>query len=386
MSGLCVLFYVPSFDLATPQYLAEAQPVLDIPSRLSALSMEQQANGGMWSASITLALDSVAAQRVYEQALGWHVSIRDIAQVPVFEGWVNRVTRNVGTLQGEHGPLQDAINRASVSYTPILDPTTSPITTGPQTVTTIADDAASQARYGIFERVISGGQLLLYGATDEAAQLRDATIAAKRWPVTSESAALSASAAPTVTMDVLGYAQRMRGWIVNDTTQATIRYDTKIATVIGLDPMGMIAVGTIDANASLTSQEEIENRTAFDVIDTLAQRGDALYQRYTWGVYARQRLDYKVQPNAWEPKYVHEISGPSMQVLEYPSLAPVAPWNVRPAQWIFFPDYPALDVSVGRDPRYWFIESVSFAWPNSLSINGVELSTLPQLLAQSGLA
>lgn len=387
MSGLAVFFYSPAFDLATPVYAPYSVPVPDLSSvALSGLSFEQHANGGMISASITLALDSVDSQRLFEHALGWHVVVKNLAQAIVFEGWVNRITRGFGAIQGEHGPLQDVINRASVVYTPILDPTTNPITTGPQTVTTIADDADSQARYGIFEQVINGGQLLLYGATDEAAQLRDSTIISRRWPVMSENVTIGTSAVPTVTLDALGYSQRLRSWIVNDATQATVRYDTKIGIVIALDPMGITQTGTIDANASLASREEIENRTAWDVLDNLCQRGDATYQRYTWGIYADRRLDYRVQPARAAPAYIHEITAPTMKVLEASSLHPVDLWDVRPAQWMYLPDYPALDVGIPRDPRFWFIETVTFAWPNSLTINGVELSTLPQLLAQKGLA
>jgi hypothetical protein len=64
--------------------------------------------------------------------------------------------------------------------------------------------------------------------------------------------------------------------------------------------------------------------------------------------------------------------------------SPVKPWGIRPGYWLLLPDIligrtiPTSDLRV--DPRAQFIESVTFAAPNSVTIETARLRTITQLM------
>ena len=387
MPGASIAIYEPAFDIVTPAYSPRANQINDdLLGAMVSLQLEWKASGGMWAGSMTLRADAIDSQDWFEHGIARHFELRDSAGIIAWEGFVNSVSRSIGTLQGQYGPLLDAANRLSVTYTPILDPTTAPITTGPITTTTIADNADSQAEFGILESVLSAGQLLQYGATNEATNLRDTVLVTSAWPESTENLNLSSTTIPTITLELLGYVHRAKNWIYADATAATVQYDTKIGLVIAQDPNGIMQVGAVDTNAQLTSRQEIENRTAHAILTDLETKGDGTNARFTIGMYADRRLYYRTQPAISAPLYIHLIGERSYNVYRASTQEIIEPWNILPAQWIFISDYPAIGSypDLRRDPRRWFIESVSFTWPDTIAINGVKLSDLPQLLARMG--
>ena len=300
----------------------------------------------------------------------------------------------MGTLSATRGPLMAVANRASVVYTPILDATTLPPIKGTQTTTVVADDADSQDLYGIIEKVLSGGELLDDGTTDEAVQLRDTYLEEMRRPETGEQLSLDAGAAASVTLDLLGYIHRLQGWIVQDLNPAVVQISDntgagKLQLVLALDPNGMFSAdySWMEDNAFLTYQFEDGDRTAWDVIQELVAVGeDTTNDRTTFGIYADLRARYAAIPATVE--YQHRIADRSMQVETYGLGAEVRPWNVLPARWLFLSDFlagrsPPTDWKT--DPRYMFIESVSYTAPYGLRLQGSRVGTLAQILAKKGM-
>jgi hypothetical protein len=69
----------------------------------------------------------------------------------------------------------------------------------------------------------------------------------------------------------------------------------------------------------------------------------------------------------------------------------IKPWDVLPAEYLFYPDFlvgrhpPITTETLGTDPRAGFIETVSFRAPYDLSVNGIKLSNVDQVLAKRGI-
>jgi hypothetical protein len=82
--------------------------------------------------------------------------------------------------------LLDVGNRISVVYTPILDATVDPPVVGVRQPTAIAEDSDSQDRYGIVEKVLSGGTCF----QADAERYRDTFLAENALPQTGETLAI----------------------------------------------------------------------------------------------------------------------------------------------------------------------------------------------------
>jgi len=387
-TGLSISVWEPTIDTATPLYTPRGRLVTDTLSDiLSSYQHEILADGGWWSASITISLSVQESEDWFEDGLNRYIEVYNPALALVWAGFVNQVTISAGTLAATRGPLLDIANRVSVVYSPILDATTAPPLEGSETTTTIADDATSQTAYGILEAVVSGGKLLDDGTTDDAAQLRDVYLEENKDPQTSEDLDFSSGATATVQLDLLGYVHRLGKWIYQDMTAATVQIDTKIALFPAADPNGLLStdVSQIAANAALTSRYEDDNRMAMDVLNEDVSLGDVANNRYTLGLYADQRITYAATPTT--AAYQHDILGQAMRVETYGNGATVDPWDVLPARWVFLYSFlpgRGQPAALRDDPRFLFIESVRFSAPSTVQISGQKVSRIPQMIARLG--
>lgn len=385
-TGISISIWKPIIDLVTPLYTVRGILVADsFAETVSSYKHEILADGGWWAASISTALSLPDAEDWFENGLNRHVEVYNPAGIVVWAGFVNQVSLSTGTLQAVRGPLMDVVNRGSVVYTPILDATTVPPIEGVETTTTIYDDATSQAAYGILEGVISGGKLLDDGTTDDAVTLRNTYIEENKYPQSSEDLDLSGGREATVQLDLLGYVHRFQKYIYQDTTTATVQIDAKIPLVIAADPNGLFSTDylQIATNATLTSRYEDDNRIAWDVLTQMVSLGDTASNRYTLSVYGNQRITYAVVPTTAE--YQHSIISEDIQIEIYGRGTKVDPWDVLPARWLFLNDFLAgrgIPTTLRDDPRYTFIESVTYTAPNIVQISGQKVSRLPQMLAR----
>ena len=118
----------------------------------------------------------------------------------------------------------------------------------------------------------------------------------------------------------------------------------------------------------------------------MVARGDTTYNRYTFGIYANRVAWYTVMPTT--QAYIwHVGSGGEVTTVQG---AIVKPWDVLPARWVQIPDFMIGRVNASSamrgDPRFMFIESLTFSAPYSLTLNGAKVSKLPQILGQLGLS
>jgi len=123
----------------------------------------------------------------------------------------------------------------------------------------------------------------------------------------------------------------------------------------------------------------------WDYIKALTSRGDASDNRYTFGIYNGRKAYYTVQPTT--NTYVQRLTDPKVRV-ETLTGQEVYPWNVTAAKWLFYPDFLIGRIAPSNlrdDPRYEFIETVSYSAPWGLTHNGSKVGRLDQKLAKLGL-
>jgi len=316
--------------------------------------------------------------------LGLHIETFGPGRERIFAGFVNSLEASGGTFAGRQGPLLEIGNRVEVEYSPILDATVAPPIIGPQRSTTLTQDTDSQIKYGIFDVIVSGGELLDDGVTDQAEQYRDLYLYENAYPQHSEEVSLTGAQPASVTLEILGYAQMFDALRYSDTTAGTVTISTKMGYVLAADPNGLFNTSTnyIEANAALAPQYDDKDRTALTVIENLVKLGDASQNRYLWGVKGDQTLYYEQAPT--DPEYEHRIRARVPRVLTYGTSQEIYPWDIRPGRWMFLSDYligQSIPADQRLDPRYIFIETVTYTYPWGLSIQGAQQFKLPQFLA-----
>jgi hypothetical protein len=344
------------------------------------------ADGGFLSCTFTVKVSQVEIDDWLENGLARHIVVYNGETDVIWCGFVNKISFGIGALSATRGPLFDIANRVMVVYTPIIDTTVDPPVTGSATETPIAEDTDSQDRYGIIEKIISGGQLLDDGTTDTAEEIRDLYLEEYKYPFTDETITLGQITEPTMTVECLGYVEWLKAYVHNDYTASTTTLDAKVKNVLNDDPNTVFNTNQtfIESNAQLTNQYEDKNRFANTVIDELVKMGDASDNRWVFQVYEDQLCYYRAIPT--ETEYLHSLTS-SAQNVSLLDGTEVRPWDMRPAVWVEITnfiigqsDYPSLR----QDPRVMFAERVTYTAPYGLAIAGARISTVTQRLAQLG--
>lgn len=355
---------------------------------ISGISLEHVADGGDWAGTIPMSLSPVQAEEWLADGLGRDIKVYNPELQRVFRGFVDNVRLNAGGLSTETGSLLDSGNRVSVTYARVLDATVYPRVVGSQATTTIAEDADSQARYGIVEKVYPGepGEL----TTAEAEQQRDRILKESAWPAAGESLNVGGEAgAVSVRLDLKGYVHWFNAYVVDDETPGLISLSDKMKLAIGFDPNGIFSrdFSLIEDNAFLVAQQEITNTFGWRVLQNLVKIGnDENDLRATLGVYG-DRVEYRTIPQ--RPLYQHRLADPSQRIELYGLGEEVKPWDVRAGEWIFFPDFLAgctqPNIDLARDDRYMFIESARYSDPYNIQLTGETQGQLQQALKKKSM-
>jgi len=381
--GLNIHVWKPT--IAAGSYIPKGTYIYSrIENFITGYSHEIASQGGFVSASITIAGSKEYVEEWIADGLGRHIEIYNSDLAVVWSGFVDAYDAQVGTLATSGGPLMNVVNRTTVMYTPI-DYSADPPARGPLTETLTADDADSQTKYGILETVYNGGERADYSAY----RVRDALIQDMKDPSRSERVIPGQATSASITLNCKGYFNFLSKYVYNDTTTGSISVRNKILAALGDDPNNVISIdySKIDENLILVAASETDNKTAWDVINGLVSIGTATDERTFFGVYENERVIYFQTPTDIE--YLHRIADRDQRVKTYDGGALVRPWDVRPAQWIFLPDYLTGRVQaltdLRQDPRNILVERVLYTAPYMLEINGQRFGTLPQLLAKTGL-
>jgi len=375
---LTIAIYKPAIGSYTPA----GTFLYNLSDTINAYSHTIQALGGYWEASFSLG-DRLGKLEDWLDGLGWHIEVYNPALVKIWEGFVNEVTLGVGGFSVTRGPLMNIANRVTVWYS-LLDTTITPPATGISRPTPIAEDTASQAKYGIVEKTLSVGSV----ETTDANQIRDTFLAENALPETGKSVNLGGSGSEaSITVNCLGYVRWLDFYVYDDTASGTRTITQKIQDVMGADPNTLFSTdyANIATNNLLVSRYDTEERTAWAIIKALVARGDVNDNRYIFGIYNNQVAYYDAIPTDIE--YYQRLADPSQRV-ETLFGQWVKPWDVQVGKWLLFPDFligKVQPTNIRLDQRAMFIESLTYTAPWALSLTGGKVSSLSQRLARLGL-
>lgn len=358
--------------------------VAEFSTQITAYEHEILAFGGYWSARITLEDDQIDMEDWYERGLGRRIVTYSPDGVIIWEGVVNTIRLNLGGLAASIGPYLDVANKVRLVYSYIDTTQTLPVT-GLRLTTDFASNTASQTRYGIFEKILSSG-----GATPTTAdQIRDTYLAENTRPGRSQELSIGAGGGQSMELECIGVVQYLENYTYSSTTTGTQNASAKVQAVLDADPNSFIAqtFTFIDSNTLAVHAYDNDNRTAWNVIKETVALGDASDNRWLFGIYAGRLAYY--QQMVEQTDYMQSLSDPGQKVYA-PGGATIDPWYILPGKWL-----QVLDFMIGRipdstslrdDPRYLFIESVTFRAPQQVMLRGGRVSRLEQKLARLGLA
>lgn len=358
-------------------------------------------DGGFKTASVSFATTRDDIDEWLEKGLARHVDVFGPGGVKIWEGIVNEVSGSIGTLNITRGPLMGICNRASVVYTPYIDVCIDPPSTGTATETTIAEDEASQERYGILEDIVSGGTLMddaTHCSCDddpgcvpdnEAEEVRNTYLEDNKYPETNETINIDQSSTPKLTINCVGYHEFFKKYIYNCDELGTITIPAKFHEILEADPNAIFStnMGYISDDAAyllLVPQYEDQNRTAEAIINDMLAQGDANDNRTIFGIYENRVPYYSAIPTAVE--YYHRITARKSEMVT-PNDVVVDPWSIRPGKWVLLTDFmigKPMATTMREDPRNLFIESVTYTMPFGLSIQGSKVGKVKQLMAKYG--
>ena len=355
----------------------------DLAFKMGDLKMTPAAWGGYWSLTFPIVGQQHSIEDWIEDGLGRHVELYSPGLAPIFEGFVSEVSADIGGYSMTIGPLLDTCaNRIRCAYAPEQ---TDVGAVGMRTFTAWNNDTTSQGKYGIIERVLTTSA----SSQAEAEQIRDITLTETAAPERSERDNLGSSVTPRASITCLGYSHWLKAYTYENATTGTSAADVKIQAVLTADPNGLFSTdySYVTANAGTTpATQETERRTAWNIIQGIVALGDTAFNRWVFGLYKNRKAWYNAITDT--TKYARRLSAPRQSLEGYTSGVRVHPWDVQPAEWVFYTDLltGALPGATRRrDSRYLFIEEGNYQVPWALTLNGAKVSKLDQMLNRMGL-
>ena len=373
----------PSIIISSPIWASTGFVDDSIRNKMSGYSHTISAVGGYDSASISMTMRKIDAEDWFANGLGRHVEFFDHALVKKWEGFINEVRIGIGVLSASQGPLVDIVNRTAVVYQTASYNTNPPVS-GQRATTTQGDNAGSQAKYGILESYLSGGT----GTETSMNGVRDTFLAERGWPQSNKDVNFDSPGDITVELSCLGYYHLLPKYVYQQTTNTgQVNISIKIQDVLTADPSSRFSsdYSQIETNTTQINQFENEGKDALSVIQNAVVVGDGSGNRTLFGIYNDRKARYETIPTAIA---LQTSLNAKRQQVESLAGSWVLPWDVTPGQWMTINDFLIGQVqktNPREDQRNIFIERVTYTAPYGLSVNGVQVETLPQLLAQYGL-
>lgn len=227
--------------------------------------------GGYWQADFEVIPESrEEAQVLLANCLGRQVELfHDYGEIG-WEGLVNTVQLDTGTATLINS-LNDMGNKVWCRYTAI----------GASTVSrsTVYENAVSQAKYGIKEHVLSGGEINAASANQYASLYRDWNY----WPrpnlqqINTEGNVL---AVPRLLLKCIGYIRTLEWRTYNQTVLTGTATSQAVITAIVTACGQFVRDSTIEPNNTLVTREYDADRKALDVMESIASLGDS--DGYAW--------------------------------------------------------------------------------------------------------
>lgn len=345
--------------------------------------------GGYISAEFSISGNEILANDWLQSGLGRHIIVYGSSMQKIWDGFVNQVNVPMGGVNFSRGPLTNIANRVSAMYTPVIDDTVDPPITGVTTETLITEDLDSQAKYGIWEKVLNVGTVTLLVAE----YIRNLYLVENANPEASNTISIGQSSNNiSVSIQCRGYIDWLSYVYNNNCSEpVTVLYvivSDKIISILDADPNNIFDTlhDGIDENLVIQSDSECENKLAKTVIENIISLGGGTDDRWMFGIYANRKPVYQAMPTTVEYLY-HGTS--TEQEIETVSGEKIRPWDVLPGKWVATPDFlssSGIKIAYPReDPRVFFAEEISYTAPDKVTINGAKIRKLSQYLAKLGL-
>lgn len=358
----------------------------DLSAMVSDYSQKTIIGGGFDTARVALSAGHVLVRDFVENGVGREMIIYDKNIWPVWEGFVNSVSMELGGVSITVGPFTDIANRVRVSYQTRRWNTNPPIG-GNQRATGYAEDLASQNEFGTRTKELSGGE----GTQAAMEGMRDTFLADNAWPKSSlQLQAFGNADILNLTIDLLGFYHTLDA-TYEDVSTGESDLDALILAILQAAPDNIFdtVLAWLQGNTTqvpINSQDEELNRL-LDLLRDLLNRGDANDKRYSFGVYEDRQITYREVPSFIEYTYTEE-SG----VFRNRVGAEVHPWEIRPGHWLYVDSIlgpevalPATLDELRRSPSAILIESVDYSMPWNLAVNGIRVSELKEYIERLGL-
>lgn len=318
-------------------------------------------NGWFEAASCKLRLDNADMQWAFDTWLGAQAEFYvDNAFQPMWEGYVNRITYNMGTYSYTVS-LDQMANRVGAVYS-APDVSGTIIQTTPQ-----IDEPDSQSLYGIKEANLEG--LLIEGSTVTVyTALVNQQVLSISFPQPSISYSLNPSEIGTVTLEFKGWYDTLNWWKYQNTATTVANPQTLISTILGTNPNPGVFVAqaatNIQNHAGFTKSVEVRTGiTAWQAIQSLQEAGDGS-SPWVAGVgprvfgFNRRPMLYYQQANT-ERKY---LIGSQVTRIRDIYGAVVPPWAVTPDGGVIITDIAqfARYRGVVQNPYEFYVDAVEY--------------------------
>lgn len=240
--------------------------------------------GGFWQASFSyIPTSREDAIRTLNQGLGRNVVFHNDIGAVSWEGFVNTITMDTGAAKITNS-LNDMANKVWTRYTPVGG--------GAVARGTVIESAISQARFGIKEQPLSGGEI----SNIIADQLTQSYLNLFYWPRPQlESVKLGGSLLdiPKINISCHGYFRTLDWRVYNQ----TIILGTQTAAAQLSDIIGAVGqfvnTATYEPNSSIVTREYDADRTPADLCRSIADLGNQAYRIFIVGMEENRHFYYR---------------------------------------------------------------------------------------------
>lgn len=347
--------------------------IAQLSSYVTGIQWTTALEGGYQTATIDLSMNSVQAWQLLTNYVGARLVVTNPhatnSDMICWEGLVYTVTLDDGK-NAINRSLANVYNRVRVTYSTITyDAAGNPVF-GQQVTTANANDAASQALYGIRELNY------IIGGTDaaSAAALRDTLLSRySTLQAIPQYAQRGGGGSPQyirVTLECAGIYETLdkRFYTSATTTNANLDVIVK-AALTSVAQFASSDQSNIAANTQQRSQYSQGNVTAQVFIAGLSSLGGPNNRRFYFGFYENAKCYYVEEPTA--VVYRARRYDPTEAIYDATTGIVVPPWLVRPGNIIRFDDLVPDEVSYSSafaDPRSFLIGSVQFVAPGLVTL------------------
>lgn len=327
--GITLLAYEPLSE----QGLYARDFLDDLTDRQDGYKHVIKAVGGYDVADFKLEGDRTFLEEWFADGLMRRVLLLNPEGLISWEGYVNRLTLTVGSLERTK-TIENMYNRVYLRFTPVDTSTDPPTPSEVQTL--IFDKLDSQARWGIKSFIIKGGELTHLEAYDWAR-----TVLQVHGDVTEgENVVTTSNKDPILKVELKGYYHTLE-WLpyLSSTTGNILAHQViqEVLTYFNNINQGWLSTdfGRLDYSFRLERRGSDELKTCWDVIEGIINRGGSGGERWVGGMYQERQFDYKPAEDfqilyGEQSLLVRELGDISQRIFEEDTMMEIKPWDMLP--------------------------------------------------------